>query len=222
MPGHWEGDLLLGTASCFRSGCWPSAPPGSRCCSLCPLTVKRQRSRDALARVVATIPAQLRRSLTWDNGKEMAEHRAFTSATNFEVFFCDPGQPWQRGTASRTPSAWSGPTSQKAKTCPTTPTSTSRVRRDAQRTTPPNTRLAKPRRGIRSTPRGTMTARARTAPLRRERVRSITTCPQTVTLSPKESRGLATGAHRSGRRTPPADGCPPPLTRKTLEASRSS
>ena len=52
---------------------------------------------DALAEAIATLPAQLRRSLTWDQGKEMAEHARFSVATGVPVYFCDPHSPWQRG-----------------------------------------------------------------------------------------------------------------------------
>jgi IS30 family transposase len=51
----------------------------------------------ALARHVRKLPSELRRSLTWDRGKEMADHKRFTIATNVQVYFCDPRSPWQRG-----------------------------------------------------------------------------------------------------------------------------
>ena len=58
--------------------------------------------RDALVKVVRTIPTQLRRSLAWDNGKEMAQHVAFSAATDLQVYFCDPRSPWRRGTNENT------------------------------------------------------------------------------------------------------------------------
>ena len=56
----------------------------------------------ALTRQIRKLPAALRRSLTWDRGHEMAQHRAFTVATNVNVYFCDPHSPWQRGTNENT------------------------------------------------------------------------------------------------------------------------
>ena len=56
----------------------------------------------ALARHIGKLPQELRRSLTWDRGKEMAAHKSFTVATNVQVYFCDPRSPWQRGTNENT------------------------------------------------------------------------------------------------------------------------
>jgi IS30 family transposase len=58
--------------------------------------------RDALTTVIGTLPAHLRRSLTWDQGSEMGRHKAFTTATDMPVYFCDPASPWQRGTNENT------------------------------------------------------------------------------------------------------------------------
>lgn len=102
VPGHWEGDLLLGKES--RSQVGMLTERTTRFTLLFPLPEGRTAPvvRDALVKVVHTIPAQLRRSLTWDNGKEMAEHLEFSAATDLQVYFCDPGHPWQRGTAENT------------------------------------------------------------------------------------------------------------------------
>jgi IS30 family transposase len=58
--------------------------------------------RDAITTEIVKLPAHLRRSLTWDRGKEMAEHAAFTVATGVPVYFCDPQRPWQRGSTENT------------------------------------------------------------------------------------------------------------------------
>lgn len=63
---------------------------------------KPEQMRDALIQTISTLPVQLRRSLTWDQGSEMALHKQFSTATNMPVFFCDPGSPWQRGSNENT------------------------------------------------------------------------------------------------------------------------
>ena len=102
VPGHWEGDLILGAGG--RSQVGMLAERSTRFCLLFALPEGRTAPefRDALIKVVRRLPAHLRRSLTWDNGKEMAEHKAFTVATDLQVYFCDPAHPWQRGTAEQT------------------------------------------------------------------------------------------------------------------------
>lgn len=102
VPGHWEGDLIIGAGGTSQVGML--AERSTRFTLLFALPDGRTAPvvRDALTKIVATIPKQLRRSLTWDNGKEMAEHVAFSAATDLQVYFCDPGHPWQRGTAENT------------------------------------------------------------------------------------------------------------------------
>ena len=58
--------------------------------------------RTAMSRKILTLPADLRRSVTWDRGKEMSQHRRFTVDTGVQVYFCDPNSPWQRGTNENT------------------------------------------------------------------------------------------------------------------------
>ena len=100
VPGHWEGDLLLGTS---RSQLATLVERHSRYVVLRKLR-RRETSEvvDALIRGVRQLPAQLWRSLTWDRGLELADHARFTVATNVQVFFCDPQSPWQRGSAENT------------------------------------------------------------------------------------------------------------------------
>jgi transposase, IS30 family len=102
VPGHWEGDLLVGMLS--RSAIGTLVERQTRYVLLLALPDGHTAPlvRAALARQVAALPAHLRRSLTWDRGKEMAEHVAFTVATGVQVYFCDPHSPWQRGSNENT------------------------------------------------------------------------------------------------------------------------
>jgi IS30 family transposase len=101
VPGHWEGDLLLGRRP---SAVATLVERASRYLTLVALTdgYKAEQVRPALAAAVARLPEQLRRSLTWDQGKEMAEHTQFTVDTGVQVYFCDPRSPWQRGSNENT------------------------------------------------------------------------------------------------------------------------
>jgi len=100
IPGHWEGDLLRGKA---RSHIATLVERQSRYVML--VRIPRPDSvtvARALARRIRTLPAHLRQSLTWDRGRELARHQAFTVATNVQVYFCDPRSPWQRGSNENT------------------------------------------------------------------------------------------------------------------------
>lgn len=102
VPGHWEGDLLLGKPTeaigtlVERSTRYVMlfALPGAR--------IRADAVREALARTILKLPASLRRTLTWDQGSEMAEHARFTVDTGVAIYFCDPNSPWQRGTNENT------------------------------------------------------------------------------------------------------------------------
>jgi IS30 family transposase len=118
VPGHWEGDLILGLDSSAigtlveRStrfamllhlprmdghGNEPRAKNGPALAGHGAVAV-----RDAIAASVATLPEQLRRSLTWDQGAEMAQHAQLRVDTGLAIYFCDPHSPWQRGTSENT------------------------------------------------------------------------------------------------------------------------
>jgi IS30 family transposase len=100
VPGHWEGDLIGGTKNSHIA---TLVERHSRFTAL----VKVQ-SKDtatvvaALSQQIRKLPTSLRRSLTWDRGLEMAQHKSFTVATDVKVYFCDPHSPWQRGTNENT------------------------------------------------------------------------------------------------------------------------
>jgi len=102
VPGHWEGDLLMGRGN--RSAIATLVERRTRFVMLVALPRGQTAAavRDALARQIVTLPAQLRRSLTWDRGKEMADHLRFTVDTGVPVYFCDPHSPWQRGSNENT------------------------------------------------------------------------------------------------------------------------
>jgi len=118
VPGHWEGDLILGLE---RSAIGTLVERKTRYVMLLHLPrmsghgdgprVKHgpalaghgaEAVRDAIAASIQTLPVQLRRSLTWDQGSEMAEHARLRIDTGIEVYFCDPHSPWQRGTNENT------------------------------------------------------------------------------------------------------------------------
>ena len=102
IPGHWEGDLIIGKGG--RSAVGTLVERSSRYVVLVHLPHGRtaENVRAALTREIATLPAELRRTLTWDQGKEMAEHARFTVDTKIDVYFCDPHSPWQRGSNENT------------------------------------------------------------------------------------------------------------------------
>jgi len=117
VPGHWEGDLILGLGS---SAIGTLVERATRFTMLLHLPrmaghgETRTRNgpplaghgaeavRDAIASTITTLPEQLRRSLTWDQGAEMSQHAKLTVDTGLEVYFCDPQSPWQRGTNENT------------------------------------------------------------------------------------------------------------------------
>jgi IS30 family transposase len=100
VPGHWEGDLLSGSNHTHIA---TLVERQSRFTMLVKVQSKASRTVvKALAKQVRRLPAELRRSLTWDRGLEMAAHKEFSIATDVTVYFCDPQSPWQRGTNENT------------------------------------------------------------------------------------------------------------------------
>jgi len=118
VPGHWEGDLILGLASSAIGTLVERTTRFTLLLHLPPMPGHRHDPRtkngpalaghgatavrDAITRSIRTVPAELRRSLTWDQGAEMAEHAQLRIDTQLAVYFCDPHSPWQRGTNENT------------------------------------------------------------------------------------------------------------------------
>jgi len=100
VPGHWEGDLLCGSKNSYIA---TLVERHTRYVMLAKVTNKETNTVvSALIKQARKLPNELYRSLTWDRGKELMDHRRFTLATNIDVYFCDPQSPWQRGSNENT------------------------------------------------------------------------------------------------------------------------
>jgi IS30 family transposase len=102
VPGHWEGDLIIGAGNTSAIG--TLVERASRFVMLLhlPAGYDAPAVAAAMTEAMGTLPAQLRRSLTWDQGREMARHPQITLATGLAIYFCDPHSPWQRGSNENT------------------------------------------------------------------------------------------------------------------------
>jgi IS30 family transposase len=102
VPGHWEGDLILGASN--KSAIGTLVERSTRFVMLLHLPDGHDalQVRDQMIEAIQTLPTQLRRSMTWDRGTEMAQHVQITLATDMAIYFCDPHSPWQRGSNENT------------------------------------------------------------------------------------------------------------------------
>ena len=100
VPGHWEGDLIIGSKN---SQIATLVERNTRYVLLAKVNSKDSKTVvDALIKQAHKLPRELYKSLTWDRGSEMAQHKRFTLATDIKVYFCDPSSPWQRGSNENT------------------------------------------------------------------------------------------------------------------------
>jgi len=102
VPGHWEGDLIIGKDNATAIGTLVERATRFVMLLHLPAGHGAEHVEAAMITAMAGLPATLRQTLTWDQGKEMANHAAIATATDLDIYFCDPHSPWQRGTNENT------------------------------------------------------------------------------------------------------------------------
>lgn len=102
VPGHWEGDLIIGKRNLSAIGTLVERSSGYTMLLHLPDGYTPEAVRDALAAKIKTLPAAMRRSLTWDQGPEMRDWKDVAVSADIAIYFCDPHKPWQRGTNENT------------------------------------------------------------------------------------------------------------------------
>jgi IS30 family transposase len=102
VPGHWEGDLITGSVNKSAIGTLVERATGYVMLLHLPGAHGALEVQDAMVEVMSSLPNALRRTLTWDQGREMCNHIQIAAATEIDIYFCDPHSPWQRGTSENT------------------------------------------------------------------------------------------------------------------------